>query len=85
MGDSPPLTALSERGARPSPWQRFTLLRPHLEDGVPLTRAGAGRRVPAADRPALGPARIAGTAWPGLVRRRAPIAGTRPLPADLHG
>lgn len=76
-----PLTALSE-AAREDAVQRFALLRPHLEEGVPLTRIAQTHGIPVRTLHLwLRAYRTAGLA--GLTRKARADRGQHRLPAPL--
>jgi DNA invertase Pin-like site-specific DNA recombinase/transposase InsO family protein len=82
-GQAPLLTGLSS-GQREQAMARFAVLRPHLEDGVPLARAAgeAGVAVRTAQR-WLARYRACGLA--GLARTARADTGRRRVPAELAG
>lgn len=82
MGEPPPLTGLSE-AARATALARHQALRPHLEDGVPLTRVADKAGVPLRTAQRwLARYRVGGLA--GLARPVRADRGQRRIPADLQ-
>ena len=82
MADRPPLTRLTE-APRALALDRFNLLRPHLEEGVPLTQVAEEAQIPlrTAQRWV---ARYRQCGLAGLVRPHRKDAGTHRLPAALQ-
>jgi len=76
----PPLTAARRADAH----ERFALLRPHLEEGVPLTRVAADHGVPLRTIQRW-LARYRRDGMAGLARRFRADRGQRHLPSDLIG
>ena len=76
----PPLTAARRADAH----ERFALLRPHLEDGVPLTRVAAEYAIPLRTVQRW-VARYRQRGLAGLARTPRADRGQRHLPSDLIG
>jgi len=82
-GQAPLLTGLSS-GQREQAMARFAVLRPHLEDGVPLARA-AGEAGVAARTAQRWLARYRACGLAGLARTARADTGRRRVPAELAG